>query len=361
MQEWSAGDVGVWVDGLVLRDDWKRALADWAADADLEGDELGDINPKTVQKQLARAGVAEPKEVAAAFIALRDEAVAAADDGQGAGAGADRRQLAHGEVRVGPIAYSEVTDALGSGRFGFVFRCRVVETGAPHAVKRIDQLRFEAEGGKKEVQVLLHAQATDDGGHPNVIRYSQQLTDASFVYIVMELCDETLEHRIKRGDGFKGTNTRTAACLQLCQGLLYLHSLPEAITHRDLKPSNLLFKGDTLKIADMGQSRILAMGETAVPTGSQGGTMGWMSPEEIAWDNGGSVRGVPSEAHLSGDVHTAGSIVFYILTGGVHCFGKVRCSAAAPSLRSQRLLSAWGFAWGSACFACPDPGAAALA
>jgi hypothetical protein len=34
----------------------------------------------------------------------------------------------------------------------------------------------------------------------------------------------------------------------------------------------LLFKGDCLKIADMGQSRVLAQGETAVETGSSGGT-----------------------------------------------------------------------------------------
>ena len=111
--------------------------------------------------------------------------------------------------------------------------------------------------------------------------------------------------------------------MQLCQGLMYLHTLPAAIKHRDLKPSNLLFKCDTLKIADMGQSRILAMGETAVPTGSQGGTMGWMSQEEIEWDNGGSAPGIVFQAHLSGDIHTAGSIIYYVLSSGVHCFGSV--------------------------------------
>jgi serine/threonine protein kinase len=225
-------------------------------------------------------------------------------------------------VRVGPIVYHESEDALGSGRFGFVFRCRLVETGEAYAVKQIPKLRFEAEGGKKEIDVLLHAQNTDDGGHKNVIRYSQQLGDRQSVYIVMELCDETLEQRIQRPGGFQDPEERKSACLQLCQGLSYLHTLPEAITHRDLKPSNLLFKGDTLKIADMGQSRILAMGETAVPTGSQGGTMGWMSPEEIEWDNGGSARGVAFQAHLSGDIHTAGSIICYVLSGGVHCFGQ---------------------------------------
>ena len=39
-----------------------------------------------------------------------------------------------------------------------------------------------------------------------------------------------------------------------------------------------------LKIADMGQSRILQAGQTGMDTGTMGGTMGWMSPEEIRWD-----------------------------------------------------------------------------
>ena len=49
--------------------------------------------------------------------------------------------------------------------------------------------------------------------------------------------------------------------------------------------------------------------------------MGWMSPEEIEWDNGGSRCGEQFQAHLLGDIHSAGSIVFYILSGGMHCFG----------------------------------------
>ena len=89
----------------------------------------------------------------------------------------------------------------------------------------------------------------------------------------MGLCDETLEDRIRR-KGLDDQAARLTACIELCQGLLYLHTLAEAITHRDLKPSNILFKGSVLKIADMGQSRVLAQGETAVATGSQGGTQG---------------------------------------------------------------------------------------
>ena len=94
-------------------------------------------------------------------------------------------------------------------------------------------------------------------------RYVCQHRDNHYVYIVMTLCDETLEARIKRG-GLESRGSRMSACRQLCDGIAYLHLLAEAITHRDLKPSNILFKGECLKIADMGQSRVLQHGETAV-------------------------------------------------------------------------------------------------
>ena len=50
--------------------------------------------------------------------------------------------------------------------------------------------------------------------------------------------------------------------------------------------------GSVLKIADMGQSRILQAGQTGMDTGTMGGTMGWMSPEEIKWDQ---ARGHPPQ------------------------------------------------------------------
>ena len=57
-----------------------------------------------------------------------------------------------------------------------------------------------------------------------------------------------------------------------------------AFSTLDVRLRNLLFKGDVLKIADMGQSRILMAGQTGMDTATNGGTQGWMSPEEIKWD-----------------------------------------------------------------------------
>ena len=49
----------------------------------------------------------------------------------------------------------------------------------------------------------------------------------------MELCDQTLEEKIKMQEGFD----KSKACNEFCSGLDYLHKLK--ITHRDLKPSNI--------------------------------------------------------------------------------------------------------------------------
>jgi serine/threonine protein kinase len=157
-----------------------------------------------------------------------------------------RESAADGSTGVGPISFN-VANELGRGRFGFVFLCTLSDRPGQYAVKRVDRLRFETEGGKKEIDVLLHAQATDDEGHPNVIRYHLMEANEHAVYIVMGLCDESLEERVQRR-GLECWEARKATCSQLCAGLAYLHTLPQPIAHRDLKPSNLLFKGNCLKM-----------------------------------------------------------------------------------------------------------------
>jgi ankyrin repeat protein len=323
MAEWSEEQVLEWTKLVELPAETRAVLHDAFTADETDGEVLATLAEKRLQRMLKKARLSgcDLGEASRSVLALRNQLMTQANPPASDGGGSASA------VYIDPIAFDQKTDALGHGRFGFVFRCTNTRTGERQAVKQIPRLRFEAEGGKKEIEVLLHAQATDDGGHRNVIRYFQQLADSHSVFIVMGLCDETLEARMQR-KGFESDEARRTAALELCQGLHYLHTLPEPITHRDLKPSNVLFKGNCLKIADMGQSRILAAGETAVPTGSSGGTQGWMSPEEIEWDNGGSMGGKQFRAHLSGDIHSAGSLAFYVLSDGAHCFG-------ANALRQQ--------------------------
>jgi hypothetical protein len=147
------------------------------------------------------------------------------------------------------------------------------------------------------------------------VRYIDQQDDANFIYIAMTLCDETLEDRIQR-KGLDQPAARLAACAKFCSGLAYLHELPSgSITHRDLKPSNLQAlqgrlpqnrrhgpvpragarrdcRGDGLEWRDTGPPRSFDAWPWCAVAGFKGAPwrsmQGWMSPEEIMWDNGSS-------------------------------------------------------------------------
>jgi serine/threonine protein kinase len=189
----------------------------------------------------------------------------------------------------------------------------------------------------KEIDALSRAADTEDGGHRNVVRYYGKDEDQFFVYIYMELCDFArlasgalvpcdLSVRVAQ---LATPEERQRAVEQLFDGIEYLHA--HQIVHRDLKPTNILFKGGVLKICDMGQSRILVGGATVAQTESRGGTLGWMSPEELA-----PRPGEAFESRRSGDIHPAASLMFYILTRGAHAFGPPR---TAPALHLMSCAS----------------------
>jgi len=69
-----------------------------------------------------------------------------------------RRVGEPGDVSVDLLSFNERTDEIGHGRYGHVFRCRLGEEEELLAVKRVERLRFEQMGGRKEVNVLLHVQ-----------------------------------------------------------------------------------------------------------------------------------------------------------------------------------------------------------
>ena len=80
MSDWSVGDVGQWVESLAesLNVEWVSALAELITEDELEGDELAAMVPKSLQRQLKRAGVAEHINAATAILALRDQVLASA-------------------------------------------------------------------------------------------------------------------------------------------------------------------------------------------------------------------------------------------------------------------------------------------
>jgi serine/threonine protein kinase len=151
--------------------------------------------------------------------------------------------------------------------------------------------------------------------HPNIVRiYDFGAVGTSGAYLVMEyLKGITGRHAIARDECIA-----PAVVARWMDGLLAGLELAHAagVVHRDLKPENLLLvqdgeDGEQVKILDFGLAKVkllhIAEAEQLTVAGVTMGTLGYMSPEQVA---GGDVD-------LRTDIYAIGTIVIEMLTGSI--------------------------------------------
>ena len=122
-------------------------------------------------------------------------------------------------------------------------------------------------------------------GSPFILSYHDVFQDNTFMYLVSDLCEETLkEHVESQSIGHRRENG-PRIIKQILYGLQFLHG--NGVLHRDLKPTNVLVDQDGfMKLADFGLSRVLNEDETTVHTDAKG-TQGWMPAEVIEAEHRG--------------------------------------------------------------------------
>ena len=111
-------------------------------------------------------------------------------------------------------------------------------------------------------------------------RYLDDKSDKDWVFLIMDLCEETLNEYVERSSLEDWTKIARIIIKQVLKGLRDLHSCsPTSILHRDLKPSNILrnVHGKWL-IADFGISRILTQ-DVSTHRSSSKGTKDWKAVE----------------------------------------------------------------------------------
>ena len=175
---------------------------------------------------------------------------------------------------IGPYA---VSDLLGRGSFGVVYKVRK-GSGPPLALKLLlaraqaDVLRFQG-----EVEIARRLQ------HPGLVR----VVDAGVLgggpggglpYYVMEYCPgETLGDRLRRGP----LPPQEAAGLvaELARTASQVHA--QGVVHRDLKPANVILDraSGRPRITDFGLAHDAAARQRLTQTGDQMGTPLYMAPE----------------------------------------------------------------------------------
>lgn len=158
------------------------------------------------------------------------------------------------ESRVGHIIGHGIrlTDILGIGAYGVVYKATDCNTGISCAVKALNKVGLSTRQQKflaREIE--LHRRASS---HPNVVTLLDVLESPDCTYVVLEYCDEgDLFTNITEHGHFVG-NDRLAKriFLQILDAVEFCHE--KGIYHRDLKPENILITdgGMTAKLADFG-------------------------------------------------------------------------------------------------------------
>ncbi|XP_016099456.1 uncharacterized protein [Sinocyclocheilus grahami] len=186
------------------------------------------------------------------------------------------------------------------------------DDGTEVAVKRMNRFNYQDLRNEEEFLRLPELESS------SIVRYVDFAEDAHFGYLVLQLCEYSLEEYIQ--DHLPDDSAERSLVLKkLVKEVLYslqvLHDKKTKVLHRDIKPQNVLIdiKGQA-RLADFGISRRLKQGETTLRT-SIAGTRCWKAKENIHEKfNTGYKR--------SSDIQVAGMLVYYILSGGHHPFGE---------------------------------------
>ena len=184
----------------------------------------------------------------------------------------------------------------------------VLQDGREVAVKRV--LIQAAENlAKNEKEILSSIKC------PHIVSYLHFMKDDIFIYLVLDLCEETLKDLVNSQTAEYMKDHGPRMIKEILTGLEFLHS--RGIVHRDLKPSNVLVDVEGhMKLSDFGISRTLNEDETTVCTDVKG-THGWMPAEVIEAMN----HGEKCRFKKKSDIQVTGMIAFFVLTKGEHPFG----------------------------------------
>jgi serine/threonine protein kinase len=223
-----------------------------------------------------------------------------------------------------------VTQKLGQGGMGAVYRVTDRETYAEYAVK---VLCAELANNLQAVADLKHEVARAQPlVHQNLLNIKYFADAGPVKYVVMEYVDgETLDaFRLRAGrQGKLSQSDFLSVAEQVLAGLDFLHE--RGVVHLDVKPENVLVaKSAQVKIADYGIAKSLdeqvGRGGDRVP----GGTLCYMAPEQI--------RGTVCDRRT--DVYAAG-VVFHLLLTGSFPFGDAdRQAIVAWHLDDRHTISA---------------------
>ena len=162
--------------------------------------------------------------------------------------------------------------------------------GYERAVKRIPRdILCSAEQEKK----ILNERNALESNHVVKYRHLDNYSNHDFVYLIMDLYEETLKQYVKRSSSDDWSQVTRDIIWQILRGLADLHCQPKCILHRDLKPSNILRNvHNKWLLADFDISRILTH-DQSTHRSKERGTKNWKAVESCSFKDKSNDADVP--------------------------------------------------------------------
>lgn len=213
---------------------------------------------------------------------------------------------------VGPY---EIVAPIGSGGMGTVYKAIDRANDRTIAIKVLDR-RYDLDRKRRRRDYLgREIMIAAELDHPTIIKMHKEIVIQADRAgnqrrcLLMEYIDGyDLKKHIHDRDLSMGQ--MIDLCIQLCQGLDFLHQ--NNIVHRDIKPANFLFSrdGTQVKIVDFGLSKSNASWRTRFMKES-GGTRLYMSPEQLT----------KRKLDARSDIFSFGITMYELFTGRHPCDG----------------------------------------
>lgn len=134
-----------------------------------------------------------------------------------------------------------VCEQIGNGKYSSTYKCIDLYENTEYAVKIYDLTHKLSSSALVELSLAYKLK------HKNIVEYKDILYNENNVFIIMELCDMSLEEYIK-----ENPYDYDKILLELIDALNYLHDM--GYSHCDLAFRNLMIKNKTLKVIDFGLS-----------------------------------------------------------------------------------------------------------
>ncbi|MES3629764.1 MAG: serine/threonine protein kinase [Longimonas sp.] len=192
---------------------------------------------------------------------------------------------------------------IGRGGMGVVYEAEDVALSRSVAIKRVNPSQANRDLFLHRFRSEARALARIDSPHI-VSVYALRETDLGLL-IVMEFVDGgTLEDRLD--DGPMPLEEALPLFKQMLRAFGHAHSA--GVIHRDIKPQNIMLtKSSVVKVTDFGIAKMRTQdsGQT-VTQGGQGGTLKYMSPEQIS-----DIQAVDDTS----DIYALGMVAYQMLVG----------------------------------------------